>query len=180
MSRYLTIYLFQLHLSTELEVIYARISILLNQPNINVVINNLESRSGTKMQVNILRALYLKQSKKFDEAINALDTVLETSEAWLLLGEIYWEIKEYNYSLMAFLNGIKADRYNWICLVYLGRYYCKYGNDMERSRRCYQTALQINPNSEEAGIGLSTAFRFLKNQVKLNKVPNVCKVFHLF
>lgn len=76
---------------------------------------------------------------------------------------------EYNYSLMAFLNGIKGDRYNWECLAYLGDYYRKYGNDMKRSRRCYQTALQINPNSEQAGIGLSTVYRHLKDQVSITR-----------
>ncbi|XP_017884078.1 tetratricopeptide repeat protein 37 [Ceratina calcarata] len=151
--------------SAELELIRARIKILLNQSYaISDALNALESQRETIVQANILRALYLKQNKQFDEAINVLDSALESSEAWLLLGTIYWEMTEYNYSLMAFLNGIKADRYNWKCLVYLGHYYSKYGNDMERSRRCYQTALQINPNSEEAGIGLSTAYRVLKNQ----------------
>lgn len=151
--------------SAELELIRARIKILLCQSYaISDALNDLESRRETIGQANILRALYLKQNKQFDDAINVLDSALESSEAWLLLGTIYWEMTEYNYSLMAFLNGIKADRYNWKCLVYLGHYYSKYGNDMERSRRCYQTALQINPNSEEAGIGLSTAYRVLKNQ----------------
>lgn len=149
----------------QLDLIHVRLSILLNQPNAYNLLNNLESKHEIKSQANILRALYLKQNKQLDEAVNVLDSVLETSETWLLLGIIYWEMAEYNYSLMAFLNGIKADRYNWKCLVYLGHYYREYGNDMERSRRCYQSALQINPNSEEAGIGLSTAYRLLKNQV---------------
>lgn len=164
------------HTSMQLDLIHARLSILLNQPNAYILLNNLESKHETKSQANILRALYLKQNKQLDEAVNVLDSVLETSETWLLLGIIYWEMAEYNYSLMAFLNGIKADRYNWKCLVYLGHYYREYGNDMERSRKCYQSALQINPNSEEAGIGLSTAYRLLKNQdanIKLLQVLTV-------
>ncbi|KOC60086.1 Tetratricopeptide repeat protein 37 [Habropoda laboriosa] len=150
--------------STQLEVLHARLSVLLDKPNIYITLDNLELKPETKIQANILRALYLKQNKQFNEALNALDASLETSEAWLLLGIIYWEMTEYNYSLMAFLNGVKIDRHNWKCLVYLGHYYREYGNDVERSRRCYQTALQINPNSEEAGVGLSTAYRLLKNQ----------------
>ncbi|XP_076163728.1 superkiller complex protein 3 isoform X2 [Ptiloglossa arizonensis] len=155
---------FRKHHSTQLELIHTRIRVLLDDPDVCIKINQLESQCETKVQANILKALYLKQRKQFEEAVNSLDSALETSEAWLLLGTIYWEMAEYNYSLMAFLNGIKIDHYNWMCLVYLGHYYCKHGNDMERSRRCYQTALQINPNAEEAGIGLSTAYRFLKNQ----------------
>ncbi|XP_003703191.3 superkiller complex protein 3 [Megachile rotundata] len=150
--------------STKLDVVYARIAILMDDPDVHIKLNNLESKRETKIQANILQAFYLKRLKQYEEAVNSLDSALETSEAWLLLGMIYWEMAEYNYSLMAFLNGIKADRYNWECLVYLGHYYREHGNDIERSRRCYQTALQINPNSEEAGIGLSTAYRLLKNQ----------------
>ncbi|XP_076474936.1 tetratricopeptide repeat protein 37 isoform X2 [Bombus vancouverensis nearcticus] len=160
----------QIHPSARLDLIRARLSILLHQPDVEILLNNLESKDETRTHTNILRALYLKQNKQYDEAVNILDSAVrkpglaQTSQAWLLLGTIYWEMAEYNYSLMAFLNGIKADRFNWKCLVYLGQYYRDYGNDMERSRRCYQTALQINPNSEEAGIGLSTAYRLLKNQ----------------
>ncbi|XP_076666461.1 superkiller complex protein 3 isoform X1 [Andrena cerasifolii] len=150
--------------STRLELIHTRIGVLLDDFNIYNKLSNLESQCQIKIEVNILRALYLKQHKQLEEAANALDSTLETSEAWLLLGLIYWEMAEYNYSLMAFLNGIKGDRYNWECLAYLGDYYRKYGNDMIRSRRCYQTALQINPNSEQAGIGLSTVYRHLKDQ----------------
>lgn len=155
-----------------LDLIRARLSILLHQADVEILLNNLESKDGTRTHTSILRALYLKQNKQYDEAVNILDSAVrkpdlaQTSQAWELLGTIYWEMEEYNYSLMAFLNGIKADRFNWKCLVYLGQYYRDYGNDMERSRRCYQTALQINPNSEEAGIGLSTAYRLLKNQVR--------------
>ncbi|KAF3430707.1 hypothetical protein E2986_08054 [Frieseomelitta varia] len=152
--------------STQLDLIRARLNILLNQSDVHILLDNLELNLEIKTHASILRALYLKQNKQYEEAVNILDSVLEaqSSEAWLLLGIIYWEMAEYNYSLMAFLNGIKADRFNWKCLIYLGHYYREHGNDMERSRKCYQTALQINPNSEEAGIGLSTAYRLLKNQ----------------
>ncbi|XP_076247155.1 superkiller complex protein 3 [Calliopsis andreniformis] len=152
------------HHSERLEFIHARIRILLDDSDVYDELKNWESQKNEiKAQASILRALYLMQHKQLDEAIHVLDSALETSEAWLLLGIIYWEMAEHKYSLMAFLNGIKSDRYNWECLVYLGHYYREYGNDLERSRKCYQSALQINPNSEEAGIGLSTVFRLLKN-----------------
>nr|XP_031849957.1 tetratricopeptide repeat protein 37 [Nomia melanderi] len=149
--------------SLQVELLYARIHVLMDQPCVSDKLNYLESQNETKVQATILRALYLKQHKKFDEAIDILDSALEMSEAWLLLGTIYYEMEQYKHSLMAFLNGVTTDQYNWKCLVYLGRYYREHSNDLERSRRCYLTALQINPNSEEAGIGLSTVYRLLKN-----------------
>ncbi|XP_012537096.1 tetratricopeptide repeat protein 37 [Monomorium pharaonis] len=149
--------------SVQLQVIYARTHILLEKSDVTAILNNLESQNETKLQAFILKALHLKKHERYEEAINALELALENSEAWLLFGKIYWDMGDYNHSLMAFLNGVQADRNNWECMVYLGHYYRKHGNDIERSRRCYQAALQINPNSEEAGIGLSTAYRLLKN-----------------
>ncbi|KYM94057.1 PREDICTED: tetratricopeptide repeat protein 37 isoform X2 [Cyphomyrmex costatus] len=149
--------------SIQLQVIHARTNILLDEPDAIAMLSNLESQDETKFQVFILKALHLQKHKQYEDAINALELALENSEAWLLFGKIYWDMGDYNHSLMAFLNGVQADRNNWECMVYLGHYYHEHGNDIERSRRCYHAALQINPNSEEAGIGLSTAYRLLKN-----------------
>lgn len=111
--------------------------------------------------------MYLKNRGSYEEAIDVLGAVLDTSEAWQILGTIYWKMSNYSHSLMAFLKGIHADPNDWECLVYLGHYYREHGNDLEKSRKCYQKALRINPNSEEAGAGLSTAYRLLKNTVSL-------------
>ncbi|XP_070156887.1 superkiller complex protein 3 [Polyergus mexicanus] len=149
--------------SVQLQLIYARTSVLLDKPDAIAVLSNLESQDEIKIQALILKALYLKKHKQYEEAINTLELTLNNSEAWLTFGKIYWDMGDYKHSLMAFLNGVQADRNNWECMIYLGHYYREHGNDIERSRRCYYTALQINPNSEEAGIGLSTAYRLLKN-----------------
>lgn len=150
--------------------IHARTNILLDEPDAITVLSNLESQDETKLQAFILKALHLKKCKRYEEAINALELALENSEAWLLFGKIYWDMGDYNHSLMAFLNGVQADRNNWECMVYLGHYYREHSNDIERSRRCYHAALQINPNSDEAGIGLSTAYRLLKNTVSIAQI----------
>ncbi|XP_077270060.1 superkiller complex protein 3 isoform X1 [Temnothorax americanus] len=149
--------------SIQLRVIHARTNILLDEPDVTAIINNLESQDETKLQAFVLKALHLKEHKHYQEAVNILELALENSEAWLLFGKIYWDMEDYNSSLVAFLNGVQSDRNNWECMLYLGRYYREHSNDIERSRKCYHTALQINPNSEEAGIGLSTAYRLLKD-----------------
>lgn len=149
--------------SVHLQLIYAWTNTLLDEPDAITVLSSLESQDEVKVQALIFKALYLKKYKQYEEAINTLELALNNSEAWLTLGKIYWDMGDYNHSLMAFLNGVQADRNNWECMVYLGHYYREHGNDVERTRRCYHTALQINPNSEEAGIGLSTAYRLLKN-----------------
>ncbi|XP_046833328.1 tetratricopeptide repeat protein 37 [Vespa crabro] len=149
--------------SEQLHLFLARINVLLDNDNILDELSNLESKSDTRVEAVILRALFLKNHKNLEEAADVLGSALETSESWSLLGKIYWEMADYNHSLMAFLNSVQADRYNWESLVYLGHYYHEHCKDIERSRKCYQTALQINPNSEQAGIGLSTTLRLLKN-----------------
>lgn len=116
----------------------------------------------------MLHAMDLLQKRHLEEAADVLGSILETSEAWLTLGKIHWEMADYGYSLMAFLKGIRADPNNWECLVYLGRYHQEHSKDYDRSRKCYQKALQINPNSEQAGSGLSLVHRLLKNNVSIN------------
>ncbi|XP_015592231.1 tetratricopeptide repeat protein 37 [Cephus cinctus] len=149
--------------SNKLLVLLARAYILLGDSRGLALLDHLESEPETKVEATILRAIHLKNCKNLEEAADVLGSVLETSEAWLMLGKIYWDMFNYRHSLMAFLKGIHADPYNWECLIYLGHYYREHGNDLERSRRCYQKALVINPSSEQAGIGLSTAYRLLKN-----------------
>ncbi|XP_014485629.1 PREDICTED: tetratricopeptide repeat protein 37 [Dinoponera quadriceps] len=149
--------------SAQLRLINARIDVTLDEPSVMDALNDLESQDEIKLQVLIVKATLLKKLGHLEEATNVLEQALESSDAWLLFGQIYWDMGDYNHSLVAFLNGVKADRHNWRCMIHLGRYYRECANDVERSRRCYQTALQINPSSEEAGIGLSTAYRLLKN-----------------
>ncbi|XP_012257142.2 tetratricopeptide repeat protein 37 isoform X1 [Athalia rosae] len=149
--------------STKIELLLARAYIYLQDPKAESLLDKLDSEPETKVEATVLRAIGLKNSQKLEEAADFLGSALESSEAWLILGKIHWEIRDYSHSLMAFLKSIHADRYNWECLVYLGHYYQRHGNDPEKSQRCYSKALQINPDSKEAGIGLSTAYRLLKN-----------------
>lgn len=153
----------------KLKLLYARVQILQDIPEAFILLKELENDPETHQEALVIRALYLKNRESYEEAIDVLGAVLDTSEAWLILGTIYWKMSNYSHSLMAFLKGIHADPNDWECLVYLGHYYREHGNDLEKSRKCYQKALRINPNSEEAGSGLSTAYRLLKNTVSTFK-----------
>lgn len=149
--------------SEKLKLLLARAMVHLEDPTVDSLLIELENNLETKIKATVLRAKLLKSQGKLEESIDVLGGVLETTDAWLLFGEINWEMGDYNHSLIAFLKGIHADSNNWECLVYLGHYYREYGNDLDKSRKCYQTALRINPNSDKAGAGLSTVYRFLKN-----------------
>lgn len=150
-----------------MKLLLARAYVLLEDSRAEDLLETLECDEETRIEATILRALALKNRKNYQEAADVLGSALETSEAWAMLGEINWLLAEYGHSLMAFLKGIHADPNNWHCLLYLGHYYRERGNDLEKSRKCYQKALRINPDSDEAGVGLSTAFRLLKNTVDI-------------
>ncbi|XP_034950354.1 tetratricopeptide repeat protein 37 [Chelonus insularis] len=149
--------------SDQLKIFLARAQVLLNDNEVISLLEELEKNPKTRLEAVEIRALHLINNGSLEEAIDVLGTALQTSEAWKLLGKIYWSMNNYSHSLMAFLKAIHANAYNWECLVYLGHYYREHGNDLEKSRKCYQKALRINPDSEEAGAGLSTAYRLLKN-----------------
>ncbi|KAK0096871.1 hypothetical protein PV326_004037 [Microctonus aethiopoides] len=141
----------------------ARVRVLQQDPSADSLLSELETNPETLIEATILRALSLKQRESYEEAMDVIGAALETSEAWQIFGEINWKLSNYSHSHMAFLKGVQADPYNWECFVYLGHYYRDHGKNLEKSQKCYQKALRINFNSEEAGAGLSTAYRLLKN-----------------
>ncbi|XP_011495670.1 PREDICTED: tetratricopeptide repeat protein 37 [Ceratosolen solmsi marchali] len=147
--------------SVKSSILRAHLYVLLRDPRAKDLINKLKDNPDTKVEAILLHAIDLLQQRHLEEAADVLGSILETSEVWLTLGKIHWEMADYGHSLMAFLKGIRADSNNWECLVYLGQYHQKHTKDYERSRKCFQKALQINPNSEEVGIGLSLVHKLL-------------------
>lgn len=151
--------------STKCSILRAHLYVVLKDSRALDQIENLKNNPETKSDGTILQAMYLLQDKRLEEAADVIGSVLESSDSWLILGKIHWEMADYGHSLMAFLKGIRVDPNNWECLIYLGQYHQEHSKDYERSRKCYQKALQINPNSDRAGIGLSLVHRVLKKTV---------------
>lgn len=149
--------------SLKRQLLIARAHVNLHDSKGQLLLDELQNNSELKIEVAVLRAIDLKNRGNLEEAADVVGSVLESPEAWLTLGKIHWEMSDFGHSLMAFLKGIHADPYNWECFVYLGNYYIEHGNDVERAKKCYQKALLINPDSEQAGIGLSTAYRLLQS-----------------
>ena len=145
----------------------ARAYMNLNDPRAQEALDELADYPELQTEAAIIKSIDLKNRHNLEEAADILGSILETAEAWLVLGKIHWEMSDFGHSVMAFLKGICSDSYNWECFMYLGHYYLEHGNDVERARKCYQKALTINSNSEEAGIGLSKVYGLLKNKVRL-------------
>lgn len=131
------------------------------------MIAKLENYPEFKVELTILKGMQMYNQNCLEEAVDVLEGALNSSEAWVLMGEIYLKMGENSHSHMAFLKGVQADPNNWKCLVHLGHYYKNTTADnLQRSKKCYQKALQINPNSDEAGINLSIVYRMLKDEVR--------------
>ncbi|XP_063995924.1 superkiller complex protein 3 [Diachasmimorpha longicaudata] len=145
------------------KVLLARAKVLLEDPDTMIALDDLENDPETRGVGTILRAQVLKNEERYEEAVDVLGSVLETSEAWFMFGEINWTLSNFNHAHMAFLKGLHADSNHWQCLMWLGHYYREKGGDLEKASKCYQRVLRIIPNNDEAGAGLSTAYRLLKN-----------------
>ncbi|XP_058800397.1 tetratricopeptide repeat protein 37 [Phymastichus coffea] len=150
--------------SSKSAVLRAHLAVQLRDPQANHLINNLKNDSELEIQAIILHATDLLLNKHLEEAAYVVrPTSKHTSEAWLTLGKIHWEMADYGHSLLAFIRGLEADGNNWECLLYLGKYYQNQTQEYEKSKKSYLKALQINPNSDQAGIGLSLVYRLTKN-----------------
>lgn len=99
-------------------------------------------------------------------ALETLNSVkdINTFDYWLELGQLYWEMENYEGSLVPYLKATKLNPNSYLCFLHLGNYYKKYG-DLDKARRCYEKAFRLNSNCQAAGLELSQIYRQQKNWV---------------
>ncbi|XP_067002861.1 tetratricopeptide repeat protein 37 [Anabrus simplex] len=128
------------------------------------VVEDSEQHHATAM---LLAALKFKKEGCLSEAEEQLEYAVSKepldSELWLELGKLLWEQGRRDESLPVFLKATKLDPNCYTCFVYLGHYYRHIGQDLDKARRCYQKAFQLNARDEEAGAGLSDIYRIQKH-----------------
>ncbi|GLH08653.1 Tetratricopeptide repeat protein 37 [Gryllus bimaculatus] len=114
----------------------------------------------------LLNALKLKKDgmiyRALDTLKNAVSIFPNASELWLEIGKIHWEEQKPDAALASFLKAARLDPNNYENFVYLGKCYSLGARDVDKARRCYQKAFQLNQRSEEAGAGLSDIYRSQK------------------
>lgn len=66
-----------------------------------------------------------------------------------------------------FSQAAKLAPHIYSSFLQLGNYYRDVNNDLEKARRCYQKAFQLNPRSGETGISLSDVYRKLNCRVSI-------------
>lgn len=82
----------------------------------------------------------------------------ETHEGFLELGQILFELKSFDESLLNILKATKLDKDNSECFYWLGLIYITTGDEV-RSRKCFEKCLNLNPQNEKAISILSGVYR---------------------
>lgn len=106
------------------------------------------------------KVLQAKLHRLKGEALEAVDVLQnpESHEAFLELGRIQFEIKNYDESLLNILKATKLDSNNSECFYWLGKIYITI-NDEVRSKKCFEKCLNLNPQNEKAISILSAVYR---------------------
>jgi tetratricopeptide (TPR) repeat protein len=110
--------------------------------------------SPTNYQAWRDKALCLKELKRYDEAMQALNTILpiykEKPELWSTAGDILLvDMQKYTESIPFFEKAVSLDPRDTHSLVNLAFSYDKAGNP-ERALETYRQALEINPSLTDA------------------------------
>lgn len=116
-------------------------------------------KSIAKLQVDskVLQAKLHRFKGNLPAACDILaDT--ESHEGFLELGQILFELKSYDESLLNILKATKLDKDNSECFYWLGKIYIT-TNDEVRSKKCFEKCLSLNPQNEKAISILSGVYR---------------------
>lgn len=121
---------------------------------------------------NVEAAIYLEclcsrqDSQEFKDKMEGL--VKDHSgcfEAWFELGRIYYNEKNAVSCLQCLLKSAKLNQWCYLTFLHLGHCYKDLLNDLEKARRCYQKAFQLNPGCPEVGPCLSNVYRLSGKEV---------------
>lgn len=107
-----------------------------------------------------VKVLQAKLHRFKGELSKARDILAETEshEGFLELGQISFELKSYDESLLNILKATKLDKDDSECFYWLGKIYIT-TNDEVRSQKCFEKCLNLNPQNERAISILSGVYR---------------------
>ncbi|XP_035667182.1 tetratricopeptide repeat protein 37-like isoform X1 [Branchiostoma floridae] len=121
---------------------------------------------ATRHTMVALLGLVFSRQGKYEEAEEQLKKAVELdSEVALyhfLLGQLYWIMgdetkKDKSKCMTSLLKAAKLDPHHSDTFLYLGHYYRDVAGDVQRSKRCYQKAFDLDQSSEEAGAAFGDA-----------------------
>lgn len=116
-----------------------------------------------------LNSLILKFDNKIEEYKAALEKLVAVTpnyfESLFELGKLLFNENNNHSCMTYFLKSAKLNQWCYLNFLYLGHCYKNMVKDIDKARRCYQKAFQLNPNSQEAGKQLSDLYRILGKEV---------------
>lgn len=111
--------------------------------------------------VKVLQAFGHLINNENEEALAVLQSAnVTSSKICLLLAQCYFGLQRYQEALSSALIATKLDQYNSNCYFWLGQIYT-INDDTERSRKCFEKSVFLNPQHEQSVILLSTIYRQL-------------------
>lgn len=113
--------------------------------------------SSMEVDTKVVEATMQRVKGNFSEAVSVLQST-ESHEGFLELGRNYFELKNYDESLLNILKATKLDSNNSECFFWLGKIYITI-NDKVRSKKCFEKCLSLNPQNEKAISILSAVYR---------------------
>lgn len=114
-------------------------------------------------RANRLIAIRYKLENNNEKALEILQREsFQTTGFYLLLAQCYFDADNINDALSYALMATKLEPYNSNCYFWLGQIYTRLG-DSERSRKCFEKSVFLNPQHEQSVILLSTIYRQLSN-----------------
>lgn len=128
----------------------------------DLTVTEIDSEGLSPDEVNLVKAIRAEASGNSDQALELLEAVLgedaDNFEAHLLLGKIHYDRTQLKSSLSSFLKAAKLNPGCSVPFLYLGHHYAKLA-DLDKARKCYLKAFQLDKNCDEAGASVSDIYR---------------------
>ncbi|XP_034246747.1 tetratricopeptide repeat protein 37 [Thrips palmi] len=150
-----------------LHLIHARASILLTRyEEAQVHLTEIASPSSYAAKVTLLETQIVALSGQKAQAAFVLESLAPEAkdcEIWLTLAKLHSEIGKDENVLTDLMEAARCEPYFWETFMLLGNYYKGLSSAaaLDKARRCYQKALQLNPKSVEVGKHLSDVLLLL-------------------
>lgn len=137
----------------------------------------IQSLKSTEYHIQ-LQCMYLIKQHKFKELIKFLENETDNKISSLYLGKAFWELKEYDKSYVNLLKAAKLNSDNADVFLSLGNLYYMYKKDLEKGKKCYEKAFNLNPLDYNITKNLSEVYIKLNQldsnfQLLINLVKNV-------
>lgn len=111
-----------------------------------------------------LQSLLLLKQEKYHDVISLLQSSKDNTLNLFHLGRAYWELKLYDKCLLNLLKAAKVNPDHTYTFLYLGHFYHYFKQDLEKAKKCYEKA--YNLNNVDANIAKHLSETYIKLNLK--------------